>query len=161
MIFLIELIRNGVEISIVGHGAVEGVVKHTHLGSVRHELVNGTDAFQVAGVVNGCEIAKALDTFLHALVYNNALLIEVAALHDAVTHSVDLLKALDSANLRVEQTLEHEVHAFLMVRHVVHNLFLLAVRQCHLDECLIEADTFNTSCCKHRVVVHIIKFVFD
>ena len=161
MVLLVQVVGNGVEVSVVGHGAVERIVEHAHLRSVGHEFIHGTDAFQVASVVNRCEVAEALDAFLHALVYDDTLLIKVAALHDAVAHSVDLVKALDGSELRVEQTLEHEVHAFLMVGHVVHNLLLLAVGQSHLDECLVEADTLNAACCEYGVVVHVVELVFD
>ena len=140
---------------------MESVVEHTHLRRFGHELVNGANAFQVACVVDGREVAQALDAFLHTLVNDDTLLVEVAALHDAVAHGVNLVKALDGSDFRVEKTLEHEVHAFLVVGHVVHYFLLLAAGQRDLDECLVEADALNSSGCKHGVVVHVVKFVFD
>ena len=140
---------------------MEGVVKHTHLRGVGHQLVNGTNTFQVASVVHRCQVAKALNAFLYALVNDDALLIKVATLHDAVSYGINLVKALDSAKLGVEQALEHEVYTLFVVGHVVHNLFLLAVGQCYFDERLVKADTLNAACCQHSVVVHVIEFVFD
>ena len=78
-----------------------------------------------------------------------------------MSYSVDFVEALDGTDLRIEEALEHEVDAFLVVRHVVHNLLLLAVGESHLNECLVEADTLNTACCQYGVVVHIVKLVLD
>ena len=103
----------------------------------------------MACVVYRSEVAEALDAVLYRLVDDDALLEEVATLHDAMTYGVDLAERLDCAELRVEQALEHEVDAFLMVGHVVHDLLLLAVRQSDFDECLIKTDTLNAACCQH------------
>ena len=161
VILLVELVRYGIEVSVVGHCAVEGVVEHANLRCVRHELVYSTQTFEVASVVNGSEVAQTLDAILYALVNNDALLEEVATLHDTVTYCIYLVKALDSTYFRVEQTLEYEVDTFLVVGHVVHDLLLLAVRQSHLDECFVKTDTLNTACCEDRVVVHVVQLVFD
>lgn len=161
VILLVQLIRNGVEVSVVWHCAVEGVVEDADLRHVGHELVHGTQTLEVTCVVNGSEVAEALDAVLYRLVHDDALLEEVATLHDTVSHSVDLVEALDGTDLRIEEALEHEVDAFLVVRHVVHNLLLLAVGESHLNECLVEADTLNTACCQYGVVVHIVKLVLD
>ena len=144
-----------------GHGGVEGVVEHRHLRHVRHEVVNGTDALQVTGVVDGCEVAEALDAGLHAFVDEAALLEEVAALHDAMAHGVDFVEALDGTILLAEQRLEHEVHALLVVGHVVHEDFLLAVGQGELQECVVEADALYAALSQHGLVVHVVKFILD
>ena len=137
VILLVQLVRNCIEVSIVRHCAVECVVEYANLRSARHQRVNGTDTLQVTCVVNRSEVAKFLDTILYALVNYNALLELVTTLYDTVSYSVDFLQVLDGADFRVEQALEHEVHTFLVVRHVVHDLLLLAVRQFYLDESVI------------------------
>jgi hypothetical protein len=86
----------------------------------------------------------------------DTLLKLVTTLYDTVSYSVDFFQILDSADFRVEQALEHEVHTFLVVRHVVHDLLLLAVRQFHLDESVIKTDTLYTTLCQYRLIVHII-----
>ena len=107
-------------------------------------------------VVNRSEVAKFLDTILYALVNDDTLLELVTTLHYAVSYSVDFLQVLDGADFRVEQALEHEVHTFLVVRHVVHDLLLLAIRQFNLDESVIKTDTLYTTLCQYRLIVHII-----
>ena len=98
VILLIQLVRNGIKVSVVWHGAVEGIVEHANLRCVRHELVYSTQAFEVSGVVNGSEVAQTLDAILYALVNDDALLEEVATLHDTVTYCIYLVKALDCAD---------------------------------------------------------------
>ena len=108
-----------------------------------------------------CQVAKTFYTILYRLVYYNALLEEVATLHNTMTYSINFVEALDSTELRVEKTLEYEVNAFLMVRHVVHNLLLLAVRQSYFYESFVKTDTLNTASSEHRVVVHVIELILD
>ena len=97
----------------------------------------------------GSEVAEAFNAVLHALIYDDALLEEVAALHDAVSHGIDFIEAFDCAYLAVEQALEHEIDAFLMVGHVVHDFLFLAVGQSHFDESLIKTDTLNAAGSEH------------
>ena len=127
VILRIPLVRNGVEVSVVGHRGVESVVEHCHLRHIRHELVHGTDTCEVALVVYRCEVDEALNAFLHLGSDDTALLKEVTALHDTVSHSVDLVEALQTAVLRIYKEVEHEFHAFFVRRHVVHDLLFRAV----------------------------------
>ena len=55
----VEIVWNGIHVSVVGHGGMESVVEHAYLGNAGHQVVNGADTLQVACVVNGCEVAKA------------------------------------------------------------------------------------------------------
>ena len=57
------------------------------------------------------------------------------------------VEALDSAILLAEQLLEHEVHTFLVVGHVVHEDFLFAVGQGEFQESVVEADALYATLC--------------
>ena len=127
VVFLIEFVGNGIEISIVGHSAVECIVKDTNLRSGRHEGINCTDALQMSCVMNRCKVAKFFDTFLYLLCKDNAFVKLVAALHDAMSYGINLVEALDSTEFGVEQALEHQRNAFLMRGEVGHDLFLLTI----------------------------------
>ena len=161
MIFLVELVRNGIEICVGGHRGMEGVVENGHLRNGGHQVVDGTNAFQVASVMNRCEVAQTLYASLNTLVHEATLLEEVAALHNTVTNSVDFIEALDGAILFVEQCLEHEVHTLFMVGHVVHQDFLLAVGQSQFQEGVVKSDALHATLCQHRLIVHVVKFVLD
>ena len=140
---------------------MEGVVEHRHLRHVGHQGVHGADAAQVAGIVDRGEVDEALNALFHFGSHDAALLEEVASLHDAVAHSVDLVEALDGANLGVEKHLEHQGHAFLVGGQVGHDLLLLAVVELHLDECAVDSDALHAALCENALVGHVVKLVFD
>src|SRR3712207_7655345 len=93
---------------------MEGIVEHCHLRNVGHKGVHGPDTTQVARVMHGCKVDKALYALLNLGCYDTAFLKEVASLHDTMAHGVNLLKALQGANLGIEQHFEHQSHALLM-----------------------------------------------
>ena len=140
---------------------MEGVVEDCHLGSMGHERVDGTDATQMACIVYGSQVAEALDTVLYFLGYDAALLKEVATLHDAVTYGVDLVEALQRTILGVEQQAEYKLHAFLVVGHVVHYLFLAAVFEGHFHEGVVQSYALGATLCQHALVVHVVQLVLD
>ena len=130
MVVLVELIRNSIEESMFGHGAMEGIIEHNHLRRGGHKGIYGSDTTKMASVVHRGKVAKFFNTLFHFGRNDTAIVILVATLHDAMTHGVNLLEVANGANLFIEQHLEHEVHTLLVVGHVVHNHFFLAVWQC-------------------------------
>jgi len=111
--------------------------------------------------VNRCEVDEAFYAFFNLFGYNATLFKQVAALHDAVSDSVDFVQALQCAVFWVEQELEYELHTFLMIGHIVHNLFLAAVFQRNFYECFVQTNTLCATLCKHTFVSHIVQFVLD
>ena len=99
----------------------------------------------MAGVVYRCQIAEAFNTFLYAFVHDDTLLEEVTTLHNAVAYGVNLIETLYRSYLRIGEQTEHKVHTLLVVGHVVHYLFLLAIRESNLYESLIESDALRTT----------------
>jgi len=160
MVFLIEFVGDGIEIGVVGHGTVERVVEHCHLRHARHEGVYGADAPQMSGVMHRCEVDEALDALLHLGCNDATFLKEVATLHDAMAHGIDLVEALDGPDLVIEEAFEHQCHAFFMRGQVGHDLFFLSVFERYLDESLIQSDALHAALSQHALVGHVIKFVF-
>ena len=120
----VELVRHSVEIGIRRHGAVESIVKHRDLRCAGHEGIDSAETSQVAFVVYRSKVDEALNAFLHLGSDDATLLKEITSLHDAVSHGVDLVETLQTAVFRIYQQAEHKLHAFLVVRHVVHDLLL-------------------------------------
>ena len=115
----------------------------------------------MAGIVNGGQVAKALDTCLNAFVNEATLLEEVAALHYTMANSIDLIETLDGTILFAKQGLEHEVHALFMVGHVVHEDLLLAIGQRQLQESIVQTDAFDTTLCQNGLVVHVVELILN
>ncbi len=140
---------------------MESIVENGYLRHVGHELVDGLQACQVALVVHGSQVDEALDAILHLGSNDATLLEEVAALHHTVAHGPNLIEALDGAELRIEQALEHELHTLLVGRKVGHDLLLGAVGQLHLDESLVEANAFHTTLGENLLTVHVVELILD
>jgi len=86
---------------------MERIIKDANLWSVRHELVNCTDSFQVSSVMNGCKVAKLFDTFLYLLCKDNAFIKLVASLHDAMSYGFDVIEALNCSEFGVKQAVKY------------------------------------------------------
>ena len=161
MILLIDFIGHGIEECIVGHGGMEGIVEHRHLRHVGHQVVNGPNTLQVSGVVNGSQVAEALNALFHFLVYEAAFFKQVAPLHDAMSHGIYLVETLNGSVFLAQQRLENEVHTLFVVGHVVVQNFLFAVGQSEFQESVVKTNALHAALRQHAFIVHVIEFVFD
>ena len=118
LVLLIVFIGQGVHIGLGGHRLVEGGVEHGHLGHVlAHDGGAGVDAGDVGGVVERCQGDAVLQS-LHDLVGDEDGLVEgLAAVHHAVTHSVDLLHGADDTVVLVHQSVQHGLDGLGMGGH--------------------------------------------
>ena len=95
-VLLIVLVGQGVHVSLGGHGAVEGGIKHDHVGLIHAEhLAGGLQAQQAGGGVQGGQgrqLINGLDDFVG---HQAALLELLAAVHAAMADGVDLVDAVD------------------------------------------------------------------
>ena len=80
---------------------MEGGVEHTHLGQARHQLADGVHTLQVGGVVQRGQVDALLEDVEHLLGQHHRLVELLAAVHHAVADGVDLVEALDDADLGV------------------------------------------------------------
>ena len=102
VVFLVKFVGNGIEIGIVGHGTMERIIKDTDLRSGRHQRVNSTDSLQMASIMNGCKVTKLLNILLNLLVNNDALIIFIPSLHDAMSHGINLFQVFNGTEFGVE-----------------------------------------------------------
>ena len=156
MILCVYLVRHCVEVCVVGHCAVECIVENCYLRGVWQQMVDGADAGKMALVVNRCEVDEALDAFLYLWSDDAALVEDVATLHDAVSYGVNLVKAFDGSYLWVCEAFEDQLDTFLVCWEVAHDFLFRAVRELHLYECVVDADTLNTTLCEDALVVHVV-----
>ena len=64
-----------------------------------------------------CEVAANLYLLKYVFVYKGAAGEELAAMHDTVTYSLDVLYRSKNAVLFVCQGFKHQLHSFLVVRN--------------------------------------------
>ena len=111
--------------------------------------------------MNRCQVDETLDTLFHLGRDDATLFEQVAALHDAMANGVDFVQTLQRADFRFEQHFEHQRHAFLVRGQVGHDGTFVTVVELHLDESLIQTDTFYTSLCQYGLVVHVVQFILN
>ena len=80
---------------------MECSVEHSHLWQARHEFRYGVDTLHIGGVVERSQVADSLESLDDLRRDDDRLGKLLAAVHHAVTHCVNLVKALDDADLRV------------------------------------------------------------
>ena len=124
--FLIILIGQAIHVGIGGHGLVEGGVEGNHLGDAGKGVLHGMDTQQVGRVVQRGKICAEGNLVQHVLVHQHAAGEEVSALHDAVTHGLNVFERAQHSGLRVCKGLQDEFHTFLVIRDgdIRHNLIL-------------------------------------
>ena len=140
LVLLIELIGQGVDIALGGHGLVESGVEHTHHGHTGHDLLAGLDAGDVGGIVEGGQ-GDALFQSGHNLVGNahggGELL---AAVDHAVAHRVDLRGTLDHAVPGVQQGVQHSLNGLGVSGHGDLELILGVLGGHLVSQAAVDAD---------------------
>ena len=142
LVLFIVLVGQGVHVGLGGHGLVEGGVEHAHHGHAGHALLAGLDAGDVGGVVEGGQGDAVLQS-LHDLVGDeDGAGKGLAAVHHAVTHSVDLLHGADHAVLFIHQRVQHGLNGLGVGRHGhIHGVQgLLALHLGLVGELAVDAD---------------------
>ena len=100
-VLLVQLVGNGIHISLGRHGLVEGGVEHADLGQTRYQLLHSVDTLQVGRVVQWSQV-RALLEGLQYLVGEYYRLVELlAAMHHTVSYGINLVKTLDDTNFGV------------------------------------------------------------
>ena len=135
---------------------MERIIKDTDLRSGRHQCVNSADSLQMASIMNGCKVTKLLNILLNLLVNNDALIIFVPSLHDAMSHGINLFQVFNSTEFRVEQALEYQTYALFMGGQVGHNLLFLSIGQLDFDECIVQTDALYAALCQYSLIVHVV-----
>ena len=142
LIVLVVLIGQRIHVGLGGHSLMEGGVKHGDHGHAGHDLLAGADTGQVGGVVKRSQGDAVLNGLHHIVGDEDGLVEGLAAVHHAVTHSVDLLHGADDAVLSVHQSVQHGLDGLGMGGHgdvdgVQH---LLALHLGLVGELAVDAD---------------------
>ena len=125
-VLLVVLVGNRVHISLRGHGEKEGRVVHRDHRRARHELLARVNTLQRGLIVQGSKFGKFVNLGNNVIVDNGGTLEVFTTLNNAMTNSVNLIKALKNSGLAFYQALQNASNRFLMVVH--RNDFFYLVR---------------------------------
>ena len=118
LILGVPTVRHCVDVSLGGHGLVEGGVEHGDHGGVGHDFLAGLDAGDVGGVVQGGQGDTLADALHDSAVDDDGVGELLAAVNDTVAHGVDLGHIFDDTVVVVGQDLHDQLDGGLVVGHV-------------------------------------------
>ena len=160
-IFLIQLIRNRIHVSIVRHCLMESRVKHTDLRNVGKQCRNSSHTLQVGRIVKRSQIIASIDGIKCFLVQYHGFAETFAAVYDTVSDSPQLIERLQCTIFLAGQSLEDELHTHGMFRNVLLENNLFPIRQSQFQERTFQTDFFNTALCQYSLGSHVKQFILD
>ena len=160
LILLVQLVRQGVYISVVRDLAVEGGVEHTHLRRILHQPATAADALEGRRAVQRVDGNDGLDIRHGLVVDEGGLFAFFAAVGDAVAHRVDLGNVGDDAAHGVGKQSQH-----CLQRLVVGGEGLLTAiglgAGLFMGDDAAGADALADALGQDRAVVHIEQLIFQ
>ena len=157
--FLVQLIGKGVHVSVVGHGLVESGIEDAHLRQVGQQGLNGIDTLDIGGIVQGGQVIAGCELFHHLRSEEHALREFLAAVHHAVTDSVDFVEVLQYGVFAFGQDFEDELNASGMFGHRSLKLDFLAIGFI-FNKGVGQTNLLDAATSDDRTVIHIIQSVF-
>ena len=139
---------------------MESVVENNNFRNILAEdLAAGTDALNVSGVVQGSEIAQALDAGDNILVNKNTLFEQRTALDYAVTDSGDVGEIVDNlAVARSKSFLDLEESRSVVFKSYV--VFELSAVLGRAADSAVDTDTLADALCYKLFAVHVDELIF-
>ena len=135
---------------------MEGCVEDCDLGHCGQESLDGTDTEEVGRVVEGSQLAEALNALHHLVIDQAGLGEELTAVSHAVTYGLYLVQGLEHTALWVCKQLEHRFDALGMVGHglVDYNLVPTGRTVGHLTH--FQTDSFYKALSKKGIIVGVL-----
>ena len=139
---------------------MESVVENNNFRNILAEdLAAGTDALNVSGVVQGSEIAQALDAGDNILVNKNALFEQRTALDYAVADSGDVGEIVDNlAVARSKSLLDFEESCSVIFES--HIVFEPSAVRGRAADSAVDTDTLADALCYKLLAVHVDELIF-
>ncbi len=92
----IKMVRQGVEISLLGQGMMEGSIEYRDLRNIFSEqIAGGQDTFHVIRIVQRCKINAVFNPLQHAVVDQGRFFEQLSAMDYAMSDGVNVRRALD------------------------------------------------------------------
>ena len=136
-------------------------VKHCYLRYLGQYLLYSVYTFQVGRVVQRSQVHALNDLCLHFGGDEHRLVELLAAVHYAVTDSLDLLEVFDTTDLLVHQGLEDEFDTYGMLGHRLLDFHFLAVRQFNQQERVRQTDLLDAALGHNGLALHVEELVLD
>ena len=161
-IVLVIFIRDGVHISLAGHGLVERGVEHGDHRHVTHDLAAGFDAGDVGGIVQRREWDALLQRGHDGIVDFHGGSELLTAVDDTVADCVDLLHRGDHAVLGARQLVDNSGDGFRMRGHCeVFVKHRLAADERGVFQMTVDADALAQALGQDRLGLHVDQLILQ
>ncbi len=91
LVVVVVLVSQAVEVSLLGHGLVEGGVEYANHGNAGHGLLAGSYADKVGGIVQGCKVVALFHCCDNLRGDDNGAGELLAAVYKAMANSANLI----------------------------------------------------------------------
>ena len=118
-------------------------IEGNHLGNLRKHVLHRPDAEQMGRIVERSEVAADLYLLQHILIHEGTAMEILAAVHDSVAHSLDVLHRVEHSGLLVRERVEHEFHTHLVVRDRQFPDNLVVTRTGILEDAALKSNLFD------------------
>ena len=118
LILGVPTVRNGIDECLGGHGLMESGVENSDHGLAGHNVLACLDTNQVCRVVQRSQGDALLDALHNLTVDDDRVGKLLTAVNHAVTHCVDLVRALDDAVMVVLQDIQHLLDGDLVIGQI-------------------------------------------
>ena len=159
-ILLVQFVGKSVHIGIVGHCLMKSGIEHTHLGNVGQKCANSVHTLDVGRVVQGSQVVAGSECLHNLGGEDNGLVELLAAVHHAVTYSIQFLQAIEHSIVASGEHLENPLYTSGVLLDGALHLVLLAV-QLYDDAAIWQTNLLNTATCYHALVGHIVERILD
>ena len=158
-VFLIQLVRNGIHVRIIGHGLVESRIEYTHLRDAGQQLADSLDTFQVSRVVQRSQVGIGFPLLEH-LVRQQHTFRKFPTMHNAVAYGIKFVQRRQCSNFRIDQYFKYQLDT-LVVRRNGRFDHLGPISQLHFQESSFQSYFLNPTRSHDLVTGHVIQLVLN
>gem|GEM_PF-6105331 len=159
-VLLIVFIRNRIHIGFCRHGLEEGGIEHSHLRSIRHELLACSDASDRCFVVERSELCQLFDLRYDLIVDEGGAIEVFATMHDTVTDRTDLVKRCDDWFVSRKKGIYDEFECFSVIFQRLLDQDLIIVNTM-LAESIGRTNTLAQTTRKHLIRIEIDELILE
>ena len=156
-VLLIPLVGKSIHISLGLEISIEGGVEYAYVGNVGHNCLASRNTLERGRTVEGVDGNNGLD-IVKLLIAENAGLVDLAAVNEAVTYCAYLAYVSDNAKLGIGKELENESDSLVVRGHGI-LLLVVGLTGTLVSDGTRKTDLFAKTSCQDLARSHIKKLI--
>ena len=160
-IFLIQLIRQTIHISLSRHRLMESRIEYTHLRNTRNQRFHSGNTFQVSRIMQRSQVRTFNNFIQYFFCQQNTGSELLTTMYHTMTYRINFLIILDATIRIICQYTQDKLNTSLMFWNILFQDHLLTILICQFQESARQTDLFNTTLGHHIARSHIKQLIFD